>query len=39
MKSIETKFGTIYIDEWLSDYYDDTYYRVEDRITIYDTPV
>lgn len=39
MNKIETKFGTIYIEEWLRDYYDDTYYRVEDRVTIYDTNI
>ena len=38
MNKIETKFGTIYIEEWIFDCHDDADLREEeDRVKIYDT--
>ena len=40
MTSIETKFGTIYIEDWVFDCHDDVIYREEDdKVRIYDTNI
>lgn len=40
MKAIETKFGTIYIEEWVFDCHDDADLREEDdRVKIFDTNI
>lgn len=40
MKTIKTKFGTIYIEDWVFDCHDDSDLREEDdRVKIYDTDI